>query len=390
MTRGSALLVAVCSLAMTGGVQAEPGPQAPTVEERVIAITLPAPSVNGALKSIYVPPPEGAADSTWRFWVEMPQATAPLALRDTVSNREVGLIAAADARRGGWSPALAGGEVYFDVANEAEVAVPLLSWREATIATQTPVGALNLVEVVSSDLPLRLRRHVPGIGRLAVLKQPLSDSSPGDNSFIYCTAFLVSERHAVTARHCVDIGLEGRLAELALGYVATASEEDISRHRVTLAAGSEALDVAVLTLDPPADGAAALSLAPTDAAPDSELMVLQHFAAEPLSISDDVECLARAERFDGPITWNAEALRIETVSAALFAHGCDTTSTSSGSPVLDRRSYQLVGMHQQGFFEGEAPQNRALRVTLLRKFLEETGVLAPALHADNTMQTGGN
>lgn len=383
-------LLVVCAIATAGSAAAGSAPQAPAVEERVIAFTLPEPAIEGAVKSLYVPPPAEAGDSAWRFWVEMPTATEPIVLRDTLSTREVGRIPAADARRGGWSPPLENGEVYFEVSGEAEVAVTLLSWQEATIATQTPVGALNLVEVVAEELPLRLRRHVPGIGRLAVLKQPLSETGMDDNSFIYCTAFLVSDRHAVTARHCVDVGLEGRLAELALGYVASASEEEISRHRVTLVAGSEALDVAVLALDPPADGAAALALSPADAAPGSELTVLQHFSAAPLSISDDLECLAQAERFDGPITWNADVLRIEKVADALFAHGCDTTSTSSGSPVLDRHSYQLVGVHQQGFFEGEAPQNRALRVTLLRAFLEETGVLAAGLHAENTIETGGN
>ena len=345
-----------------------------TTEEHVIAVQLEGPFVKAGEQSLYVKRPRQAAGKSWRLRVEMPDAEVPVILRDVSNGRELTRIEAVDARRGTWSAEVTQGEVVLVVPEGRTMAVPLASWEEAAIDTQTPVGTPNLVEVVADDLPVRLRRHIPGIGRLAVLKTPLQDNSGGESRFIYCTAFLVSAFHAVTARHCIDVGLDGRMAELALGYVAGTDDSSVSRHRVSLLEESEALDVAVLALDPPASEKAALRLAAADAPVFSEIMVLQHFAAEPLKISGDSDCVTLDAWFPGPLIWDAERQQAGQVVNALFAHGCDTTSTSSGSPVLNRETYELVGMHQQGFFEGEEPQNRALRVSLLRAFLEEAGV----------------
>jgi len=106
-------------------------------------------------------------------------------------------------------------------------------------------------------------------------------------------------------------------------------------------------------------------------------MVLQHFAAAPLSLSQDADCLRLDTLFDGPLFWDAEAGEGRTVHQAAFGHGCDTTGTSSGSPVLDRATYQVQGLHQQGFRESDAPENRALRAALIAEFLAEQGLVEP-------------
>ncbi len=45
-----------------------------------------------------------------------------------------------------------------------------------------------------------------------------------------------------------------------------------------------------------------------------------------------------------------------------FEHRCDTLGGSSGSPVLDRASLNVVGLHHLGFLEGDTPVNRAVLI----------------------------
>ncbi len=350
--------------------------EANALRERVAEAQPEPPVLRGGLQFLHVNPPPQAKGGTWRLWVHAPDIDSPLVLHDVTDSREIARISNDAARRGAWSPDLPPRQVYISALERQRLEVKLLSWSEVTVDTQTPVGELNLTEVLPDALPLRLKRHIPGVGLLRLLKTRLADAAQGaPPEFIYCTTFLVSAHHAVTAGHCVDIGLDDRMADIRLAYVATLTEEESTQHSVSLHASSEEYDLAILTLDPPASGHAVLDLAVQDAEPRTEAIILQHFSAKPLSISDDADCVVLDALYDGPSVWDPVTQQGYSEKDAQFAHGCDTTSTSSGSPVIDRGTYQLVGMHQQGYRDGDTAHNRALRVSRIRAFLAHSGVI---------------
>jgi V8-like Glu-specific endopeptidase len=67
-----------------------------------------------------------------------------------------------------------------------------------------------------------------------------------------------------------------------------------------------------------------------------------------------------------------------------FGHLCDTLGGSSGSPVLDRQSGRLVGLHHLGIPPGAAdPVNQAVHIG---QVLEDVKTRIPALHAEITGQ----
>ncbi|WP_417679430.1 trypsin-like serine peptidase [Roseibium sp.] len=363
--------------------------EADALRERVVEAPPEQPVIQGSLQFLHVKPPPQANGRAWRFWVRAPGIDMPLVIYDVTNGREISRISLNGAHRGTWSGDLPPHQVYISAPVRQQLEVKLLSWSEVTIDTQTPVGELNLTEVLPDALPLRLMQHLPGVGLLRLLKTRLADAAPGaPPEFIYCTAFLVSARYAVTADHCVDFGLNDRMADIRLAYVAKHNEEESIQHSVSLYTSSQELDLAILTLDPPASDDAVLELAALDAEPRTEAMILQHFSAKPLSISDDADCVVLDALYDGPSIWDAVSQQGNSEKDALFAHGCDTTSTSSGSPVLDRHTYQLIGMHQQGFRHSGATHNRALRVSRIRAFLVQNGVIQPAARVISHTDTG--
>ena len=377
MIRYAQIVALIASVAAPAGT-AEEFVEANAQRERVIAANPATPVARHGKLLHRVAAPHKAEGSPWKLWLQASNAQEPIVLREINSDDYLAKISVADAKRGVWSPPLATNLVYMAVPQQTDLRIRLLSWEELGVNTQTPVGTLNLKEVRVDTLPLRLQQHVPGVGLLQLLSSALPDAGKSEEqAYVYCTAFLVSSHHAVTAHHCVDIGLENRFAKITLGFASmTGRATRASAHQVALFAQSEALDVAVLKLDPSASEDAVFSLASADPEPRTPALVMQHFSANPLSISDDADCQIGTPRFDGPSFWDHDNdTEGQPIKDALFAHGCDTTHSSSGSPILDRASYQLVGMHLQGYLEDGEAYNRGLAVGWLRQFLVKHGVL---------------
>jgi len=251
--RQAGSVVACCVLfALAGPSPAQEVVEVPALRERVVAAQTETLSQDG-VQYIYVASPQSQGNRPWRLWLRAPDATEEIEIRTAAADIPVDRVPADAARRGVWSDSLKAGEVYLAVPETAGPDVPLASWLEATVEVQTPVGVTNLIPLAQDALTLRLKQLVPGVGRLALLKSAATNT-PGpalDTSYIYCTAFLVSADYALTAGHCVDVGLDGRFPELVLGYLGGDPSEASSRHNVTLAAVSRPLDLAVLRLDPP-------------------------------------------------------------------------------------------------------------------------------------------
>ncbi len=231
------------------------------------------------------------------------------------------------------------------------------------------------VYVTRPDLPLRLT-----IDRVAVRKTftaELTPTGPNDLSFLrvqsrdlvdlgrgvarllfasnrgrllYCTAFLVTPDLLLTNQHCIANQREADSAEIDFDY----DRDGAPFQRllgVTLLLSSCELDYALVRLPErlertPLRLAAALPAAGVngangagDAAP--PLVVIQHPGGEPKQIS--IKDCALSERDVA-----GRATCPQSLPASDFGHGCDTKKGSSGAPVIDPGSGQVVGLHHLG------------------------------------------
>lgn len=308
------------------------------------------------------------ANTPWRFFVRARNADASLTLRDTnaADGPVIARIPLDSLKHGTWSPYLTARSVFFEAADAADVAVEMIGFRETSVGTQTPVGKLNLEPVSSLQLGLELRQLIGAVGHLAVIEGQLGGR--GETYFTYCTAFLIAPDRALTAEHCVARGLDDRFAQITFGYVDEDQPLGFGRHDVSVVVKSRAHDIAILAIDPPREGQTVFQLAPVEPEPDAEVMVLQHFGGEPLSVSSDSKCLVSDTLYGGPSFLADNALT--KLPGIRFGHGCDTTKSSSGAPVLDRNTFAVVGMHQRGYAPGGVQDNLALRLGEIKTFVD--------------------
>lgn len=307
----------------------------------------------------------------WRFWIEAPGAEEDIKIFDISSGDSLHSIRQHRAVRGAWSPYLKQENVILDLPTTYGASVKLIGITSVQVDTQTPVGQLNLVRARDYDMTFDLKRLTKAVGQLIVLEGELKGAEETDNKkyFTYCTAFLIAPDRALTAEHCVSRGLEGKFSELVLGYLDADRKDDTDRHDVSLLRKSRPLDVALLKVSPPAGSADVFRISTEEPKPGKELLVLQHFGGEPLMVSGDADCLVKSEMFNSkPVVVNGATTRLPHVA---FGHGCDTTKSSSGAPVIDRQSYEVVGLHQTGYLAGDPEVNRALRRDLLLEFLSK-------------------
>lgn len=305
-------------------------------------------------------------DKKWRFFLRAPNARRSVTLLDIRDGSKLAVIPLDQLKRGTWSPHLELQTVFFEIDADAGLEVQMIGFPVVSIGTQTPVGELELKPVHGLEMPFRLRQLTEAVGQLAVVEGQLGGQ--GTTFFTYCTAFLIAPNRALTAEHCVSRGLDDRFAQVTFGFTTEQAPLGTGRHDVAILDKSRALDLAILTISPPSTVETMFELSAREPAPETELLVFQHYGGDPLSISDDDDCLTTGDRFKGPIFLTDSG--IDSLPDVAFGHGCDTTKSSSGAPVVDRETLSLVGLHQRGYGSGEQQVNRALRLNQLRAFLD--------------------
>jgi hypothetical protein len=148
-----------------------------------------------------------------------------------------------------------------------------------------------------------------------------------------CTGFLISSDRMLTNKHCLGTQSRCLSATITLGYLTPTESGENLRCRRILAVDADR-DMALVQLDTAVGSAwGTLALAAVGPATGRALYVLQHPGGGPQKISV-AGCASSRVKLTGPFG-----------ARETFSHLCDTQGGSSGSPVLDAQTNEVVGLH---------------------------------------------
>jgi hypothetical protein len=173
-----------------------------------------------------------------------------------------------------------------------------------------------------------------------------------DKHGYYCTGFLVATDLLMTNRHCVRSQSEMRSAIVNFDYDGKA--RSIKARFLELLQFDEELDFVLLRISPIPQHPF-LKLVNMRELPDNQnLLVIEHPAGDVKKVSK-FGCVVRGAHVSGLLDRETD-----------FGHRCDTMGGSSGSPVLNVATGEVVGLHHLGF-EGNDPQlvNQAVYIGLI-------------------------
>lgn len=164
-----------------------------------------------------------------------------------------------------------------------------------------------------------------------------------------CTGWLVfNSRHLLTNEHCINSVAEMRSALADVDFNQGATPARSVRFRRLMLSDAR-LDFSLLELEQPLDRPA-LVLGTAAAAGKQALGIVQHPAGQPKQLSER------------GCTVSLASVAGVTADTTDFEHACDTLGGSSGSPVFDRTTLNVVGLHHLGFLPGDKPVNRAVHI----------------------------
>jgi len=185
------------------------------------------------------------------------------------------------------------------------------------------------------------------LGRSVVRLQFVDDVK---KKVFVCTGWLVfNNRHLLTNEHCINSAAEMRSALADVDFnQGPAPVRSVRLRRLLLS--NARLDFSLLELEAPLDRPA-LALGTVTVASNQPLAIVEHPAGEPKQLSER-GCMVAIASVPGV-----------TDDATDFEHACDTLGGSSGSPVFDRASMSVIGLHHLGFLPGDKPVNRAVHIS---------------------------
>jgi V8-like Glu-specific endopeptidase len=174
----------------------------------------------------------------------------------------------------------------------------------------------------------------------------------GGRQFV-CSGFLVTGDLLVTNEHCLGT------PEIAMSAIADFGFDGLDVNplqvRVSkLEAVDVNLDYAVVRLAQAPPGFGRVTIGATTVTDGQPLVIVQHPAGEPKQASID-DCVVKNPSTSGV-----------GLQPTDFGHLCDTLGGSSGSPVLDRKSGAVIGLHHFGFLDGvQDPVNQGVHISLV-------------------------
>jgi V8-like Glu-specific endopeptidase len=256
-----------------------------------------------------------------------------------------GTLAAASAN-GLWTDELPAAQVTASLSWDGRGECPVLevdryAYGIAQATPQSVVGLNQLRPIGTAPSSYQVLGHA--IARLRIMT---------DEGQAFCTGFLLSEDLLLTNEHCVKTADEASSLLADFGYDSWSARATVVRG-ATLVALDPGLDYALLRLTKPVEPSPGRLYVETasQARAQEELIVIQHPGGEPKQVSIE-GCVVAG--IDQPGA---------TIAKTDFQHGCDTMGGSSGSPVLDRATGRVVGLHHFGYREGvDEPVNQAVEI----------------------------
>ena len=239
-----------------------------------------------------------------------------------------------------------------------EIAVDQYAYRVISPIPSSITGLNQLIPI--GIAPQDVRGWAAPIARLSFVR--------GGQQYV-CTGFLVTRDLLLTNEHCLGESEAALSALVEFGFDslnATPTTFRVSR----LEAASVPLDYALVRLSRAASSFGRVTLTAAAATDGEALVIIQHPAGEFKQASIDdckVKSASRPGVGDGPTD---------------FGHLCDTLGGSSGSPVLDRQTGGVVGLHHWGIPTGSVdPVNQGVHIG---QVLADLRTRVPALHAEIT------
>lgn len=246
-----------------------------------------------------------------------------------------------------WTDELATAQAKVELSWNGQGVRPILeadryAYAVGSATPQSTVGGVDDTRPIG-EAPPRHRALAPPVARLRIM----TDEGEG-----FCTGFLLGEGLLMTNEHCIRTSEEAAALLVDFRYDTPSATPQVVRG-ATLLRTSAALDYALLRLSRPVEATfGRLHLETSAPVLDrQELVVIQHPGGEPKKFVLN-DCIVAGLERDGASTEKTD-----------FAHRCDTKGGSSGSPVIDRATGRVVGLHHFGFREGiDEPVNQAVEI----------------------------
>jgi V8-like Glu-specific endopeptidase len=184
----------------------------------------------------------------------------------------------------------------------------------------------------------------------------------GSNQLL-CTGFMVSDQLLITNNHCISNDNEMRSTLVEFGY-----DSDVAIRRTLqckeIVLSDFTLDYTILRLAT-SPGAVPLKLADSPPSENQALLIIEHPGGEPKQVSI-TDCKVHVVDKFGQ-TPDGEAPKMTD-----FGHLCDTLSGSSGSPVMDINTGNVIGLHHLGFTsDSDLLVNQAVKMGLILKQIQQ-------------------
>ena len=213
-----------------------------------------------------------------------------------------------------------------------------------TVGAATPLSTVGVDQTRPiGEASARHKALAPAVARLRIM----TDEGQG-----FCTGFLLGEGLLLTNQHCVRTSEEAAALLVDFRYDTAGARREVVRG-ATLLRTSVGLDYTLLRLSTPVEATFGRLYLETGspARQRQELVVIQHPGGEPKKFSLE-GCVVAGLQREGASTEPTD-----------FGHECDTKGGSSGSPVFDRTTGRVVGLHHFGFREGlDEPVNQAVEI----------------------------
>jgi V8-like Glu-specific endopeptidase len=207
--------------------------------------------------------------------------------------------------------------------------------------------------------PVRRSDQYYGYGRPVAIIYFTSQTTKRE---ISCSGFAVSETLFVTNYHCLSQSWQLRNAFARFNYEAEPADKQFEVKFVKLAdTPNETLDYSILRLSKPVPMKYIARLKTEELSVNQPMILFQH----PGDVTKQVAMEGCIIQFpDAP--GSSKALTD-------FYHLCDSSGGSSGSPVMDRTTGEVVGLHHLGRYDTKSQNyhNLALKIQVLLDNISE-------------------